>query len=79
MLNGAISARRGQSRRAMASGCPVARSTANRIPEPAPRHKVRNVNGATSAIATFIAVQLHPQTSASPASTHHSLAGKCSP
>ena len=71
-------ARRFHWSRGMPSGWPLARSAANSTPEPAARQNVRNVNGATSEIATFIAVQLKPQTSVMPISTHHRLLGRCS-
>jgi len=56
--------------------CPPALRTANKTPEPKPRHKVRNVQGGTSASATFMAVQLKPQASVSAASSHHRRCGR---
>ena len=66
MLKKAISARRRHWSRGTARGWPLARRNANSTPEPRPRHSVRKVNGAMSAIATFIAVQLKPQTTRQP-------------
>ena len=64
--------------RGTASDCPPAFNARNRAADPSPRQRVRKVQGGTPESATFIAVQLKPQTSVSATSSHHSRGGRWS-
>src|SRR5437879_12375798 len=55
---------------------PPARNTRNSTAEPRPRQSVRNVHGDTSPSATFMAVQLNPHASVSPARSEERRVGK---
>src|SRR5258706_1907641 len=78
MLKKASSASRGHLPFGTARLWPPARSAANSTRDPSPRHSARKVRGVTPESATFIAVQLKPQASVRPASSHHSWRGRCS-